>query len=219
MVWPVDVATATKGPGTFVAVLHQSAPCAPWYTMYAVHEYTPHRRTTQKGPHGHHLQPYQSRVLRYRRHAAHEPAHGVPAHRGGDPRPARARRALWPVHRARRPRDRGHVRALGHRRPGGRARGLRWRRGHRPRARHQRAELSAAGRDHRTHLQAHGGPAGNARLPPRRRVLRAREQRVRRAPVARRRRALPGGRFCRVFARAAAQGDVYHGARGNAAGD
>lgn len=27
------------------------------------------------------------------------------------------------------------------------------------------------------------------------------------------------GRFCRVLARAAAQGDVYHGARGNAAGD
>ena len=43
--------------------------------------------------------------------------------------------------------------------------------------------------------------------------------RVRRAPVTRRRRALPGGRFCRVLARAAAQGDVYHGARGNAAGD
>lgn len=60
---------------------------------------------------------------------------------------------------------------------------------------------------------------GNARLPSGRRVLRAREQRVRRAPVARRRRALPGGRFCRVLARAAAQGDVYHGARGNAAGD
>ncbi len=49
--------------------------------------------------------------------------------------------------------------------------------------------------------------------------LRAREQCVRRAPVARRRRALPGGRFCRVLARAAAQGDVYHGTRGNAAGD
>ena len=44
-------------------------------------------------------------------------------------------------------------------------------------------------------------------------------QRVRRAPVARRRRALPGGRFCRVFTRTAAQGDVYHGTRGNAAGD
>ena len=187
--------------------------------MYAVCECTPHRRTTQKGSHGHHLQPHQSRVLRYRRYAAHEPAHGVPAHRGGNPRPARPWRALWPVHRARRPRDRGHVRALGHRRPGGRARGLRWRRGHRPRARHQRAELSAAGRDYRAHLQAHGGPSGNARLSPRRRVLRAREQRMRRAPVARRRRALPGGRFCRVFARAAAQGDVYHGARGNAAGD
>ena len=78
MVWPANVTSTTKGPGTFVVVLHQSAPCAPWYTMYAVHEYTPHRRTTQKGPHGHHLQPHQSRVLRYRRHAAHEPAHGVP---------------------------------------------------------------------------------------------------------------------------------------------
>lgn len=41
------------------------------------------------------------------------------------------------------------------------------------------SELSAAGRDHRAHLQAHGGPSGNARLPPRRRVLRARDQRVR----------------------------------------
>ena len=66
-----------------MVVLHQSAPCAPWYTMYAVCECTPHRRTTQKGPHGHHLQPYQSHVLRYRRHAAHEPAHGVSAHRWG----------------------------------------------------------------------------------------------------------------------------------------
>ena len=37
----------------------------------------------------------------------------------------------------------------------------------------QRAELSASGRDHRAHLQTHGGPSGNARLPPRRRVLRA----------------------------------------------
>lgn len=69
------------------------------------------------------------------------------------------------------------------------------------RARHQRAELSAAGRDHRAHLQTHGGPSGNTRLPPRRRFLRAREQRVRRAPVARRRRSLPGGRFCRAFLR------------------
>ena len=186
--------------------------------MYAVHECTPHRRTTQKGPHGHHLQPHQSRVLRYRRHTAHEPAHGVPAHRGGDSRTARARRAVWPVHRARRPRDRGHVRALGYRRPGGRARGLRRRRSHRPCTRHQRAELPATGRDHRAHLRAHGRSAGNACLPSGRRALCAREQCVRRAPVACRRRALQGGRLCRVFARAAAQGDVYHGARGDAAG-
>ena len=38
-------------------------------------------------------------------------------------RPARARRAVWSVHRARRPGDRGHVWALGYRRPGRRAGG------------------------------------------------------------------------------------------------
>ena len=41
---------------------------------------------------------------------------------------------------------------------------------------------------------------------------------MRRAPVACRRRALQGGRLFRGFARAAGQGDVYHGARGDAAG-
>jgi uncharacterized protein (DUF2236 family) len=56
--------TTTKGTGTFVVVLRQSAPCAPWYTMYATYEYIKHRRVTQKGPHGRHLQQHQSRTLR-----------------------------------------------------------------------------------------------------------------------------------------------------------
>ena len=83
--------------------------------MYAVHEYTPHRRTTQKGPYGHHLQPHQSRVLRYRRHAAHESTRcpRAPWRRSAPCASAACSLACAP---GATPRDRGHVRALGHRR-------------------------------------------------------------------------------------------------------
>lgn len=135
------------------------------------------------------------------------------------PRPARARRALWPVHRARRPRDRGHVRALGHRRPGGRARGLRWCRGHRPRARHQRAELSAAG-ETIARICKHMADLPATPVCPRDGVFYVPESNACVEHLSR----VDGVPyqvvdFAEFLARAAAQGDVYHGARGNAAGD
>ncbi len=46
----------TKGPGPFVAIGSQRP--APWYTMYTISDHIQYRRTTQKGPHGHHLQPH-----------------------------------------------------------------------------------------------------------------------------------------------------------------
>lgn len=143
----------------------------------------------------------------------HEPAHGVPAHRGGELPPARARRALWPVPRARRPRDRDHVRALGHRRPGGRAR-RRWRRGHRYRAHGiKRAKLPrcrarpsrASASTWRTFRQRPSAPRDGVFYVPESNACVEHLSRVDGVPY-------QVVDFAEVPARAAA-GDVYHGTR------